>query len=527
MAALAVFLIASCFLNGISRGLDRTFGGPLDSRAQQLASAIGDIAYDLHLKHAVSGKILAALRGGGMSDIPDNYVPLGLKSPDYLRDTRLWNDLLKKAAHLDDIRGDALNVMDKSLTFVQTEDLGIIDFYKLSFQLFGYNLQGFYKAYFLLLIFELFLIFVAFWGRIANLVAADLLVLGLIISISSYSTDGENIFRGPIFDGRFLQTLAILPIFHLVTLVWTRSHSTLRHIVIAAVQVALLAFAVAIRSSANWGVLLIGASSALFVVRRLQSFWSVPVKVFVKRAVTPAIAVIVLVWVAVTGFQAIQIHPAYTALDELLPHHYVWHSLAVGLTVDDIEDLRPLVAATPGDAFPSALGNLYLKQITGYVPPSISYYYMTPFPEFGRQRSYERIVRAAYFDFFWHHPFDVIYLTVVTKPVMAINSVKQLLVHAFDKKKRFLFSLILVSALATGYCRLRGRRADEDFCLAFGVLGAMGVMASVPWLAAYPANLGDTFAVYCAVAAGIVVMLLSSFAGAWRRLRPVARRASE
>jgi hypothetical protein len=164
MLVLALAMFGLSFVYGLNRGMDRMFAGPLDTRAQQIASAISDVAYNLDLRYAVHGKVLTALTNGGMSDLTANIQPLGLKYPDYISDPILWNSLLNQVTRLEGITASP-SVSDGTLTFIHVEDLGLVDFFKLSFRLFGYNAQGFFKTYFLLLSLGLSCLFCAFWSK--------------------------------------------------------------------------------------------------------------------------------------------------------------------------------------------------------------------------------------------------------------------------------------------------------------------------------------------------------------------------
>src|SRR5262245_29968819 len=46
MLALALALVGLSYVYGLNWGMDRRFAGPLDTRAQQIASAISDVAYN-------------------------------------------------------------------------------------------------------------------------------------------------------------------------------------------------------------------------------------------------------------------------------------------------------------------------------------------------------------------------------------------------------------------------------------------------------------------------------------------------
>src|SRR6516162_2591029 len=418
MLALALALFGLSYIYGLNRGMDRMFAGPLDTRAQQIASAISDVAYNLDLRYAVHGKILTALTKGGLSDVPDNIRPLGLTYPDYLFDTKFWNNLLNAVTHLEGINGSP-RLSDGTLTFIGWEDLGLVDFFKLSFRLFGYNIQGFFKTYFLLLGLGIVCFFCAFWSRPGILVTGNFILLGLFLSICQlYDIDS-------VVNGRFFATLAILPTFHLTILTWAPPRLTVAGAVLAAVQVLLLAFVITMRSSAAWGVLLLGASIVIMLIWQAKVFWSrQPLKIFVQKSITWPVVIVAVGLVGFNIYQNNKIHPGYFALDETLPRHLFWHSLAFGLGYFPGIDARvPELQGACGDSLPTYLGNAYLKNSMGFEPPSLSAYYASNFfPSLGRPRTYERVVQAAYLDFVRRHPFEFLHFTFITKPQMLLTA---------------------------------------------------------------------------------------------------------
>jgi hypothetical protein len=512
MLVLSLALFGLSYLYGVNRGMDHMLAGPLDSRAQQIASAISDTAYHLDLRYAVQAQVLATLTKGGMSDIHSNFEPLGLKYPDYISDGNHWNSLLQKAAHLDNISATP-RVSDGTLTFIQMEDLGLTDFYKISFQLFGYTVQGFYKTYFLILGIGTALTFAAFWSKPGMLVSANLLLFGTFLSICCLDE------LDSVSNGRFFATLALLPIFHLMAVMWAPSRMTPTAIVLTAMQMILLSFVITMRSSAGWGVILLAGSITALILWKAKYFWSTePLKVFVQKSMTWPIVVIVLCFGFSITYQNNKIHPGYFVLDETLPNHLVWHALAYGLSFyPGIETQIPGLGDVRGDGLPTYFGNAYLKESIGFEPPSLSAYYASYFfPQLGRPRTYERVVRAAYINFVKNHPLKILIFTFVTKPKIMLGILAKMLSDSVSRKNTryfFLASVLLVAAMAFFNPSVKDK-ADQNFGAV--VIGAMALASCLPALIAYPAYLGETFAVWVAGFAALVVIAAW---GSWSSLK--------
>lgn len=499
MSLTAIVLFGTAVVYGLNNGMDRRFPGPMDTRAQQIAAAISETAYHLHLRYAAHAKIIAALREGGMSDVPRNYEPLGLKYPDYIFNGDLWNELLNKVARLEGVSGKP-SVKDGSLGFLQAEDFGIVDFYTLSFRIFGYNIQGFFKTYFILLGIGIFGFFLAFWPHPGTLLGGNFLLFGLFLSICSID-DLDSMF-----NGRFMATLAILPTFHLAMLSWAPPRLAAADLTLAALQVAMLAFVITIRGNALWGFLFLITVISVSIFWTAKLIWSTePLKSVTLKILTWPVLVILLGFLAFNGYHKSQIHPAYMVLDELMPEHYFWHSLAYGLNfVDDIDDLIPGLDGARGDSLPTALGNLFMKRIIGF-EPKIPYSYSNFFPDLGRPRSYERVVRAAYLDFVKEHPFQTLYLTVITKPWITLQLVTSTFIRVIVKRSAYFAALSLILVAATRFIMPRHR---QDVYLASTMIGGMALAASLPSIIAYPAahSLGDAFAVYTALVAAFLLV---------------------
>lgn len=502
MLALAAALVAGAFSYGLSKGMHLLFSGPLDTRAQQIASAMSDTAYGLNLKYAFHAKIRDTLRAGGMSDLAEYLQPLGLKHPDHFLNTKLWNDLLPKAARLEGVT-KPVTVANKALDFIYAEDPGMVDYYKMSFRLFGYNIQGFFYTYFLLLGLSIALVFVAFWSRPGILIGVNFLLLGLVFSI--FRIDDTD----SVANGRFLSTLAVLPVFHLAVLIWSPPRIASVAAGAAFFQAAFLAVVLSMRSSSMWGVLLLGALAAALALIGLRNAWNTQsLKAWLQKAASWPVLVVLIATGGTTVYLKSTIHPAYSTLDELMPSHFFWHSLAAGLSfVDGIDEMVPGLNGARFDALGTYLGNAYLKKTMGFEPASPSAYYSSHhFPSLGRLRSYERVVQAAYLDFARQHPATMIRLTFVAKPMELLRLFS--IAVAGTLKRNWMPLTLVCAVFVAGILAVRpAQRYRAEIGLGLKVVAAMTAACSLPAIVAYPSHMGDALAVYIAA---IAMLLLAA-----------------
>ena len=129
-------------------------------------------------------------------------------------------------------------------------DPGLVDYYSLSFLLFGYQFQSLLYFYFLLLAIQSLIFFVQF--RDADHISAML----ILFLVAHYMTLTALRFPGNQLDApnnyRFLPVLAILPMLHICLLSLCQRKVNTPVVLGAVAQALLLAFIIQCRSSAYW-----------------------------------------------------------------------------------------------------------------------------------------------------------------------------------------------------------------------------------------------------------------------------------
>ena len=505
MLILAAFLLAGSYGFGWNKGMQDVLPAPLTTRAQQIASAVSDTAYHLGLRHAAHGAVYAELTRGGMTEGSPTVPPFGFSNPDYKegqlewhpRDSEHWNELLAHASQLQTIKVPA-RVDDGTLVFVHTADLGLIDFYKLSFRLFGYNVQGFYKTYFLILAASVVLFFAAFWPRAGILLCVNCVVGGIFLAICSLDYGIDTVS-----SDRFIGTLVLGPVLHLTLLLWMQPPFTGIGAACAALQAALIAFVISMHSASAWAYVPLCTSAVAAAFVNIKPLWrSRPASLVVWRAVTWPMLLTALTLVAVSSYQSLRTHPAYSVLDETYPKALFWYSVASGVSQGlHIDRLFPAIRRLRDDAVPLRLAGKYLEKTIGFPSEGASYYFSSPiFPPLGRVRLYERVLRAAYLDFVKRHPLYMAYLAFVVRPVIIVRSLAGSLAAVVLGYPAYVLSLELTFFAAIGISGLGIRPSTEQKVATVAVAG-LALAITVFAMVVYPeaGTLNELFAGSCAL----------------------------
>ena len=217
----------------------------------------------------------------------------------------------------------------------------LVDYYSLSFLLFGYQFQSLLYFYFLLLAIQSLIFFVQF-RHTDNIIAMLILFL-----IAHYMTLTALRFPGNQLDApnnyRFLPVLAILPMLHLCLLsLYQRKVNT--PVVLGAVaQALLLAFIIQCRSSAYWVLVPIACVAAWPLYSRarrrksqvLEITSAPPAPHWILHSFTTSSWLVLLVFAMVFSmgsFYRSQLAAVYLE-DPNAAAHQFWHPVFVGLAL--------------------------------------------------------------------------------------------------------------------------------------------------------------------------------------------------
>jgi hypothetical protein len=231
--------------------------------------------------------------------------------------------------------------------FIGTDDKGVVDLVTLSFSIFGYRAEGLLYTYFLILGLSTLVFAIHFrrpgWplALAAALLAAHYAVLPAV---------GLNPQLMSVIAPRFISVLGMLACLHLIVAAGQRQVPRLVPIVCVAVQTAILAFVLHVRSAALWQFALAAACAGVIALaglrRRHHAAAPTDGGLAGRRGVALAMWPVVLLVLACPGLMLY--HRAAYAPEYFADHidtapgatirsssagHVFWHSLFSGLAV--------------------------------------------------------------------------------------------------------------------------------------------------------------------------------------------------
>ena len=310
------------------------------------------------------------------------------------------------------------------------EDIGYSDFYDIAFRLFGYHALSTYKLYFLVLATSFILFAAAFWRENAAMATLGLAVACLFLT----STAGVFSFTVPSpAANRYLTTLSMIPSLHLLLEGVNRRRLTGSTIGFLLCQAALYALVLSFRVSAVWTsiaslVLLAIVASQRYGLADLLSKFSFR-HVYdrsVARGCTKPLALAALIIVASFGYPLArnsQLDPVYS--NDAMPHHFVWHSAMLALTLNPRWPSEKPYSNLP-DALNDNIGWLtYRHYMAKHHPkePLTSPKVMNLYPA----KTYDRIIRHEFLTFALKHPWYMVQLEGYYKPLRIWDTIHQVI----------------------------------------------------------------------------------------------------
>jgi hypothetical protein len=400
VAIVSVSLIAA-FRLGVERGFRDTIGNESWGRILfGVGAAITQMNHGGY-GYTISNVIETILTYGGLTGNSKILADLGTKFPDNLRNSTLINTAIEKAVHFkwpfdpnEGIRGSG------------GDDLGFVDYVRVSFYLFGYRLQSLYFTYFVIFGISALAFIYAFRARPALVTFLVIVCAAQVFLFSSSIFDAESL--GSISDPRFLSALGIIPGAHLACLVLTRSWPTRSNIALGLLQSLILVFAFWIRASAIWIIFGVLVLSAVIVVQdirmrrlKVRSMWS--------------LGILLAVWALQMLWASIGVHPIYKEKGEI-PHHVVWHAVFYQLQFHPewAEKYAAEYDNAKFDELPAVAAKKYLTRHPDAASAAI---YLTEDKEHFKIAAAETYTRKAFFEFLVNDPKFVLEAYFVYSPI--------------------------------------------------------------------------------------------------------------
>jgi hypothetical protein len=438
---LAATIVCLCLLAAFRIGIDRGFRDTVgEGNWGRILFGVGTAITQMDhggYGYAMSNIIETVLKYGGLTGDPEILATVGVQFPANLRDPNLINAAIEKAARFpwpinpnEDVRGSG------------GDDLGFIDYVRLSFLLFGHKIQSLYYTYFLIFGISAAAFLYAFHAQRASLMLLIVTSVAQVILFSSNLFGFPNL--GSIADPRFLSLMGFIPGLHLACLLLDRSPPSYANLALAILQSMILVFALWIRASAIWIILALAFFGGFVAVRRLltgrkelRRIWSIGILLTVLATH--------MLWVTIT------LHPVYRSKGEI-SHHVFWQSLFYQLQFHPRWDKK--YAASYDFATFDQLPLLAAKKyLIGHPPLDAEDVYLTPDRQYLRVAAAESYARKAFFEFFANDPAFVLESLLIYNPLgMAVvfigylSSLAQITATQFIGM--FIVTVILAGTLA-------------------------------------------------------------------------------
>ena len=378
---------------------------------------------------AVDRRLFATLMRSGLTSEPDSA--LGVRYPDNLRDARLLQSALVRAQTIDLPAPAPANADGEFIELIgfSGEDIGLGTYDYLAFRIFGVNIPALTYLYFVIVTASLVLYGIGQWRNVGAMAAVVAVVLALYAAACSDIVNlygSSALFEGAgidVKDPRFLSTLAAIPLLH-VTVIWTRTSYRLGLLdyIVVAVQAAIFAFALQIRSPVIWTVLalsafwLTGGALALRRGRLLRSLcdWRQS-----RSALMPVTVLAVLLSAQLLA--AVTVHPVYHAKGDV-PRHMFWQGMlsSLQLNLEWDEKYGASVNSATGDAMPAEMAHIAIMKL-----PSEQREQYVNRDGSTKRTALEKFTRIAFFDILRNDPGFVAHTFFIDKPMEAWFSEQQ------------------------------------------------------------------------------------------------------
>jgi hypothetical protein len=480
-AALAVLIIWATFAGGLRRGMDHAVAYGPESEQNGMAIAISQMVHGLQgyvAYYNIFEALAKVMNKGAESPNDPKIIP-------NLTNGELINEAL--AAALAVPPPPEAFVVDTGLRTMIYDDIGIVDYDRIAFSLFGVSVQALYYLFFAILALSSTVFLLQFWR---SPVAQTFLLFNLLAFLLELHTGIFNNDMPSFWGMRHGSTLALLPMWHLALLVARQARITVLGLVLAALQVVLLILAIRMRGSAAWTVVFVAALAVGFGMWRFRRLPSEE-RSFGRFAKSIAAWPLLIALAGMLGnslYNDARLHPAYFT-DDIMPYHGLWHSAFLGLRTSS--DFWPYVGASAQqlengtlyadrNAYDAAIA--YLRKIR-FLRTEADY--VSPWTHTYKMRLHDRIMRRMFLDAVEGHPLTAAGLYVYWKPRHILYAAARLAWRI--PIEVWLAALGVAAVLAAGFfvtCEITGGELRKVVPLG----GLATVFATLPNIWAYTAH---------------------------------------
>ena len=490
-AMIGLFLWAA-FRSGLVRDLHSTFADQSWGRVQfAIGSAITSL-YHGGYGYTISDVIRGVLANAGLTATPDLLKAAGLTFPENLRDPVVIESAIKKAI----VHNWPFNP-NEQVTGSSGDDVGLVDYVRLSFILFGAKVIGFFLTYFTLVATSFLAAIIAFRKVPGILALFVLYAVALFVLFKSALLDLDVV---GILDPRFLSTLALVPAAHIALAILVRLRPSAEQVGLVAIQSAILIFGYWIRSSAFWTMLgLIG----FVILIAGYALWRRQPEQLVRNW---PFAVLGLLAAGHFMYVSLALHPVYQSANER-PHHPLWHALLFGVATHPDWLTKHAPQFELGDAVPEMLARKYLERHPPENPDAV---YLTPDRKHLRIGVAETYKRKAFLEFLVNNPRFVLEAYFIHNPKLVKDAFVRYL-SSLDRLSVAEWAIIFLASLISATFLFADPSGQWEFFFATLILmgGFLLSIAPVLFTAPSPHTLADQFFMLVAIILGLVVLSIS------------------
>jgi hypothetical protein len=436
--SLGVFL--SAFFAGTTSGLSGT-ASYLPSTLFGITAVLSSQVHGL-VGHPYDGygTVKESLERSGMDPVKLAHGEMSLST---FRNRGALDSMLRAAASAD--------TCGSNLVFNPNNDQGMVDYIRGAFALFGINVASLYNFFFVLLAASITLYLLSFWQDSRACVLLFALLCAVYTFMPSWIYHNNALIS--VANQRFLSLLGIIPLLHVLLLI-ARRGGAMQTVDIATTigQATLVAFAYAIRSSAEWMYLAVMSLTVFYLARpvflaaRRRQFSSINTVDTQRAAVAMLFAATVLtigtfrmLYLTSPCGEALNAHPVWHTLYYSLQWGPRWGSkLALFTGLGEHRDWPNPVpaiddATKTGDEMVYQAVKEYVQRhhLPYQTEPSI--FYTTPESlrvtsealPLGSWATYERVVRDMFLEFARDNPRYVLENFLIVKPVLLFTTLRE------------------------------------------------------------------------------------------------------
>tara|TARA_A100001015_G_scaffold303408_1_gene393002 strand:+ start:1405 stop:3480 length:2076 start_codon:yes stop_codon:yes gene_type:complete len=267
-----IILASYVFYYGKSKNMNKVIPEALEDHVSALSVAISNVKYDLNKGYLYYRDIYSTLEVNGLTKKKVFLDQLNFKHPENIINKNTAGKAIEETLYLRlNTKNPALNRGD--IVF-SGGDIGLADFYEISFRIFGIEIESIFKLYFLVIIISGVLFFYSIREGplhiLPFLFLSSLLIIINQIYISDHLMENEhiktNFNMGTLISFRFLSIIAVIPFLNLIFLHFQNKPLNLIQSFSVIFQTMIIITTFKIRISSYWILLAILILTFLYLV---------------------------------------------------------------------------------------------------------------------------------------------------------------------------------------------------------------------------------------------------------------------